>query len=210
MSLKVKQKCVSTIILVFQHLLVGLLGNGGLEDALTNSLGYKGVVDHLGNKWETINETIEHYGIPPRTYRHRVESGWSLKDILTIPVRKGWASSVKCKDHLGNEFSSILEMCEYYSINHQAFRHRIKRGWNIEKALTTKNRRGNSKVKSVRCHRSEEWKVGKGFKVKDHKGKEFDSLRKMAEYYGLTPSILYNRLHTGWDLERALTEKIHK
>jgi hypothetical protein len=41
-------------------------------------------------------------------------------------------------------------------------------------------------------------------KVKDHNGKEFNSLGQMAVYWGLSPDMLYDRLGKGWDLEKAL------
>ena len=43
-------------------------------------------------------------------------------------------------------------------------------------------------------------------KCKDHLGKEYNSIKEMAEAYGLTYSIFYSRISAlGWTLEEALT-----
>lgn len=41
-----------------------------------------------------------------------------------------------CQDHLGNHFSSIKEMCEYYGVNVHTFYSRTLYGASIEEALT--------------------------------------------------------------------------
>ena len=44
---------------------------------------------------------------------------------------------IKCKDHLGREFSSVSKMCLFWGISQQLYSSRIKAGWSLEKALTT-------------------------------------------------------------------------
>ena len=40
-------------------------------------------------------------------------------------------------DHLGNEYSSITEMCDAYDISRCTYLKRLKRGWTQEAALTS-------------------------------------------------------------------------
>ena len=40
-------------------------------------------------------------------------------------------------DHLGNTFPSLAEMCKAYGLSTPAYISRKKRGWNLEKILTT-------------------------------------------------------------------------
>ena len=40
------------------------------------------------------------------------------------------------KDHLGNKFSSVTEMCKYYNIERTTYVGRLKRGYSVEEALT--------------------------------------------------------------------------
>lgn len=45
---------------------------------------------------------------------------------------------MKVTDHLGNEFKSIKEMCEFHHIPSKTYDHRVNRHhWSMEKALTT-------------------------------------------------------------------------
>lgn len=45
---------------------------------------------------------------------------------------------MKVTDHLGNEFESIKEMCEFHHIPSKIYDHRVNRlHWSMEKALTT-------------------------------------------------------------------------
>lgn len=45
---------------------------------------------------------------------------------------------MKVTDHLGNEFKSIKEMCEFHHIPSKIYDHRVNRlHWSMEKALTT-------------------------------------------------------------------------
>lgn len=43
----------------------------------------------------------------------------------------------KVKDHLGNEYKSISEMCRHYGITFASYEHRIESGMSLEKSLTT-------------------------------------------------------------------------
>lgn len=39
----------------------------------------------------------------------------------------------------------------------------------------------------------------------DHLGRKFASVRERAEFYGMIPSVVHNRMKAGWNLEQALT-----
>ena len=45
------------------------------------------------------------------------------------------------KDHKGNEFKNMKELCKAYDISYQTYMSRIRIGWTLEKALTTKKRK---------------------------------------------------------------------
>lgn len=46
------------------------------------------VVDHLGNRYKTLNDMLHHYGISIRSYQKRLRSNWTLEEILTTPMHK--------------------------------------------------------------------------------------------------------------------------
>lgn len=42
-----------------------------------------------------------------------------------------------CEDHLGNKFRTIKDMCIYHGIPPETYQSRKKRGWELERILTT-------------------------------------------------------------------------
>ena len=42
----------------------------------------------------------------------------------------------KVRDHEGNVYNSVKEMCEAFDVPERTFRLRLKNGWSLEKALT--------------------------------------------------------------------------
>lgn len=97
------------------------------------------------------------------------------------------------KDHLGNTFASVSDMCRHYGIPNSTYNNRIRRGWTVEQALTTAN--GDVKRKY-------------GYKKLwyDHLGNEFRSVREMAEAWGITDKIYWSRKRIcKWPLEKILT-----
>ena len=90
-------------------------------------------------------------------------------------------------DHLGKVYKTKKEMCEHYGIDLTVFQQRQKRGWDLQRSLTTG-------IKDRVC--------------KDHLGNKFDSFSAMARHYGISPSVLYNRVRRGMPLEVAVTFKV--
>ena len=139
--------------------------------------------DHLGNKFSSETIMCKYYGISRCTYRDRLNSGWSIGDALTTPIK----TINKCKDHLGNEYNSQAEMCRYYGVNIKNYYERIRLGWTLEDALTKK---------------------GIGIECYDHLGNKFDSKKDMCEYYGKSLVLVTKRLNSGWTLKDALTKNV--
>lgn len=143
-------------------------------------------------------------------------------------------------DHLGNKFRSKAELCKYYGIGYGLFEGRIKNGWSLEKALTTKTRKSKHKVIDHQGNEFESKKEmaefygvplnrfierrKKGWGLEkslspivnqkifsiDHLGNEFDTRKEMLEYWGITKAVFTHRTRNGWDLERTLTTPIDK
>lgn len=85
----------------------------------------------------------------------------------------------------GKEYGSMVAACKAYKINTSTVYDRIKKGWELELAITTPNK---TKIP-----------------VKDHLGKEYESFAAMAKAYGLKGSMVRNRVEKyGWTLKEAL------
>lgn len=91
------------------------------------------------------------------------------------------------KDHLGNEYESINEMCRVYSINPSTYRFRIASGLSIEEALLTPLKRNI---------------------CKDHMGNVFPSISKMCKHYNINKSTFNTRIKRGMSIEEALTQEV--
>lgn len=131
--------------------------NWPLEKALTtpninNEIANTQVKDHLGNIYKSQAQMARAYGIRPSTFKHRKQRGWSLERALTTPMPNPYANSRAqfytkhdTTDHLENEYSSITQMVNHYKISRTLFCSRIKRGWSLERALTTPPRKESEK-----------------------------------------------------------------
>jgi hypothetical protein len=67
-----------------------------------------------------------------------------------------------------------------------------KHGWSLEEALT-----GNRNTENILM------------KAEDHLGNKFHTKKDMCEHWGVTLSSYYNRIDSGWSVEKALTTKTH-
>ena len=171
-------------------------------------LNQKECKDHLGNVYSSISDMCGFYGITQSRYYRRVKCGWTLRETLTIPLGSRRpnktripSNALQVKDHLGNIYASISEMCRHYKITKSAYSSRIERGWTLEEALTIPigERRPNTKPLS-----------GTAIQVKDHLGKTYDSMTEMCNAYGIALSTYINRINRGFTVEEALTFQKHK
>lgn len=48
----------------------------------------KSVTDHLGNRYESLDNMLSHYKITKRSYQARLKNNWTLEEILTTPMHK--------------------------------------------------------------------------------------------------------------------------
>lgn len=190
-----------------------------VEEALTVDIGkskVNDVFDHLGNAYSTIKDMCDFYGVKLSTYRSRLKNGYTLEEALTgkkkapssktttkskptvptttarpAPVKRKKKSKYAVEDHLGNSYSSTLEMCQAYGIRVDTYKYRIKKGMSLEEALT--------KTPSM---------VTTNIQCKDHLGNAYNSQVEMARAYGLTKEQFIARKRSGWDVERILTTPI--
>ena len=92
----------------------------------------------------------------------------------------------------GKQYKSLTLACDLLGVNVATVSQYVKRGMSIEQSIEQilKNKKHNN--------------------CTDHLGNTFESLKSMALFYWLPPTVLYTRLNRKWDLERALTTPIAK
>ena len=148
------------------------------------------VFDHQGNRYNSVKEMREAYGISKSLYKSRRNRKWPLERILTGPLR---ARKNECVDHLGNSYSTVKEMCEHYNIAVSTYTTRIKRGLSVEEALTNHIRQKREPQKGWR----------------DHLGNEYPTQQALCDAYGVKRKTFTDRIDSGWTLEEALTKQRH-
>jgi hypothetical protein len=87
----------------------------------------------------------------------------------------------------------MKEWAEELNIPYSVLQHRIYRGWNTEKALSTPIKSSNRR----HC------------KLIEYKG-EKKSIAEWSRELGINYKTLHNRIYTGWSVERALTEPVRR
>lgn len=145
--------------------------------------------DHFGNEFESVTALCKHYNISVQAYKNRLKKGWSLQKALETPNAK-YLPEEQRTDHLGNIYESIKAMANHYGLELDTYKRRIKNGWNVEKALTTPI--------DITKH---------GKPETDHLGNEFQMLKDMCEYWGVTVSAYLVRIKKGYSKEEALTKQ---
>ena len=110
-----------------------------VEDALTKSVrgvyGRKACTDTEGNEYRSMSAMCREHGVSNNVFYSRIRSGCSMEEALTkgrLPRvgRDGYT------DHKGNKYSTIREMCKAWGISSGTYMYRIKKGMNVEQALT--------------------------------------------------------------------------
>lgn len=154
-----------------------------IEKALTTaSTTGKRVCDHKGCEYESLNAMARAYGIDASTLRARLQRGYSLEEALESPVIH-WNNRY-VSDHLGHVYPNISEMCMAWGINRSLYDQRKRKGWSVEKILTTP--------------------VATPTPVVDHQGKAHSSFRKMCEAWSMDHRTVASRLKKGLTLREAL------
>ncbi len=145
--------------------------------------------DHLGNHYNSKTDMCNAWNVNRHTFSDRMDRGWSLEEALTGNKKRINPKAKKCSDHLGNEYETIVDMCNAYGVNYKIYKRRISLGWTIREALSEKD--NPIKPNSKAC--------------KDHLGNEFASIVEMCKYWHITPDLHKGRLKDGWTLEETLT-----
>lgn len=82
----------------------------------------------------TMSELCEIYKLKVPTFLKRLQLGWDIEKILSIPVERGQRTKQQ-QIIYKNVIKTIKEWSELTNLSQALIRNRINRGWSIEKAL---------------------------------------------------------------------------
>ena len=190
--------------------------------------------DHLGNRYNSIEEMCQAYSINKETFYTRTTKGWSIEDALTKPIKKMHMGAIKYR---GITYSNFTELCESFNMKPTVVQQRIKLGWTLDRALNTATRAQNSNLKNIVEYKGIKYgsfselckaynkpmttvkyrilngssledalesEAKRSVKPIDHRGIEYDSFQNMCKAYNKNGSMVRNRLNRGWSLKDAL------
>ena len=166
----------------------GLRAGKSLEEILDYNKRKRKAYVIEGTKFKTLNNVALQYNISRNTLSNRLRSGESIEEAVINKARAG--SPIPMKDFEGRQFESKRAIAEYYNKSVSTVESRLKRGENLEEALTKP-----SKHKAGR----------KGKEVTDDNGREFRSIKELAREYKIPYNILVYRLRNKWEMKDALT-----
>lgn len=156
-------------------------------DAIVYPDTSKIVKDHLGNEFPSENEMCKFWGIARSTYRLHIREGWSIERALTTKKKNIKICKTPQTDHLGQKFPSLSAMCQHWNISRTLYSSRIKQGWSIEKALTTKEIIINSSS------------------VEDYMGRIFPTTIDACNFYGAPAYALQGKDRDEKTMRKAYT-----
>ena len=88
----------------------------------------KAVTDHLGNKFNTIKEMCEYWGVPYITFNKRMRKfKWTLDRALTTPVKAMYELVYN-----GVQYKSIRQLAMAIGINEEYIGYHLHRGKTID------------------------------------------------------------------------------
>ena len=145
-----------------------------------------------GIAYPTLTSAADAYGVSIKKVSRRIKSGWSIEqtfDLEPPPKRRSPTSKILIVG--SKKFSSIKQASEFYKVSPTNVRARLKLGWSLEEALEIvprlKEQKPMSHYKHVSCD-----------------GKEFSSIGKLADFYGLPYKLVYKRFRLNWTAELAV------
>ena len=165
-----------------------------IEEVLTTSRkgSSKTCTDHLGNKFPSIKAMCEYWNITVTVYYNRIhKTHMSIKEALETPYNK---KGKTITDHKGNIFPSLTSMCKQYNISPSLYSYRRKKGWDLEKSLTTPVQPTSKRQVYI-----------------DHENNQFKSMAEMCTYWGIGQGTYRFRVNnSNWTMEKSLTTPADK
>ena len=101
-------------------------------------------IEYNGKSYNSISELCREQEVSIQTTCNRLRNGYTIEEALSKEPL--YLKNKEVYDHLGNKFNSFIDMCKHWGIEETVVRNRIKSGYSLERALTSKLKRGDKVV----------------------------------------------------------------
>ena len=135
--------------------------------------------DHTGRLYPSLAQMARAYGLQPSRLSWRLDAGWDLRAALTTRPQPAERRTTRAD----------RERAASYGVSAARLWDRLaRRGWTLERAITTPPGLGRPKL-APHC---------------DHKGRDYPDFHAMCAAYGQLCPTVACRLWRGWTLREAL------
>jgi hypothetical protein len=144
------------------------------------------VFEFLGDVYFSLADIADHYRIYEETVRKRIHAGWNMSQAVEL---EDPPEIERVGDHWNfdeYEFNSTAKLCEFFEINVSTFKYRINAGWTVQESCGL---------------------IEKDKKTYFYNGKEYDSIKKMAEENNQNYERVSSRLSSGLTLKEAMNSE---
>ena len=139
-----------------------------------------------GKIFDSVKAVARAFKVPYSTIqKYSKQYNISYEDAVELVT----ARRNKAKDHLGQTFRSIRQMCKAHGVTCDQFFYRINQGRSLAECLDPHINKPRSKA------------------AVDHLGNEFKSISEMCRHYGVLKNTFSTRLSRGWSIKESLTGK---
>jgi len=153
------------------------------------STGHGKLTIVAGIPYSTIKEAAEAYDVSESVVGQRLSKGWTPEEAIGLVDRPRASKSTKPVEVGGVYYPSQSAACKALKMSESAVIARLKRGWTLEQAYGVDKR------------------IPKQNRPIVVDGKEFDSVKSAAQFFGIRSGTAMGRIKLGWTPEEAFGVK---
>ena len=141
-------------------------------------------------KFKSIAEAARYFGIPLYSVHNRLKRGRSIEEVFQKGELKRKSSSFISINVSGLKFEQLKDACEYFDLDYQKARYRLRRKWSLEQVFGIDLPPPNTAKNAPKTY--------------SFRGKKYGNAKTLANEFGISADKFTRRLSQGWSLEEAL------
>ena len=163
-------------------------------------------VEYNGMTFSSIREFAAHYNIDVHKVVYRLKQGFTHGQAIgREPIEEDKEIRESDRESIfyrGKEYRSVRALSKAFNIGAHKVRYRLKQGWSIEQAI--------DKAPPPRITRKKNSKQNENLlNISDlspftSEGKTYDTVKQLANAYGLSVTKVTGRLRNGWSVEESV------
>lgn len=141
-------------------------------------------VVYRGKTYRSLSELAQEKGVRLDNLSRRISKGMSVEEAVDSGISV--TISGKKLEYNGKEYKSVVELAKVAQVGYGTLKARLLSGMSVEEAVETK-----------KDSRKQAQKI-------EYMGKEYPSMKRLAEEVGIKYSVFYERVKRGMSVEEAV------